>query len=91
MTDTGQRVHVNAIQARLDNHQAVIEALATAGEPLTRREIQLEALISSGGAQTALRELEERGQVKQVEDPDDGRVPEYCLSSMCFERPRVIR
>jgi len=76
------------VAPRLERRQAVHDALAEAGGPLSKQEIKLEAMLSDGQIKRVLSDLRELGQVEQVENPDDGRIPLYRLASMCPTGPQ---
>lgn len=78
---------VREAQARKENRQAVYDALREAGCPLTRREIELEAMLSKKPVLRVLRDLEDLGQIEQVDNPEDGRKPRYRLRTMSTESP----
>lgn len=65
-----------AVQERIE---AVRRVLREAGRPLSRRDIQLEALLSEKETRNSLSELREAGELKDVANHDDGRIPLYQL------------
>ena len=73
------------------SHYAIVGTLRSIGKPyrMSPTELQNTLMITSGGISNLLRKVEDRGLIRRLEDPDDGRGVIVELTEQGYELSEV--